>query len=141
MTYLVEFEEGLVTGFELVIIAVNQVCKDLATRHSAKPGGIDIALQQRSRCSDTAQAMNDRIYLSVVLLRFNVFQSSFDIKPSIEHSPSVSCFTADTKTENGYVAAVSLRGEVVDCVHGYGGKREHLMVHSSAGDENNGGTF
>ena len=110
------------TGLEVVISAVNQVCKDLTARHATKPGGINITLQKRSRGSNTAQAMNNRVYLSVVLLRFNVFQSSFDIKPSIKNSPPVSCFATDTETENGYVAAVPLRGEVVNRVYGYGGK-------------------
>lgn len=116
-TYSVRFNEDLMICFQVVVRAVDQICKDLTARNATKPIGFRVALQQCSRCCNATQIVHDCIHLPVVFPRPNVFQGSFDIKSCFENSPAIFRFGADAKAKNRYVAAITLESEVVDCVY------------------------
>lgn len=54
-TYSVRFDEDLMICFEVVVRAVDQICKDLTARNATKPIGFKVALQQCSRCCNATQ--------------------------------------------------------------------------------------
>jgi len=68
-------------------------------------------------------------------LLVHILHSGANIKTRIIRSVSPPRVLASTESKRRDVARVSKAGEIVDCVGGYSGKREDLIVHGCARHE------